>query len=102
MENAKERVFSLDGDRIAVPFVFDEKMGIHVRDYPDFSTHPRSTPEGRIWVNVTRDDCPFADSEFPDCGSCRFFLCERMGDLIGICTNEKTRVNAPSEERTGD
>ncbi len=102
MDKKNERVFSLDGDSIKVSFTFDEKMNRFVRDYPDFSIHPRSTPSGRIWVNVTRDDCPFADTEFRDCGSCSFFLSERAGDMIGICTNEKTMVQEILQEQTGD
>lgn len=102
MDKNNERVFSLDGDTIKVFSAFDEKVGRFVREYPDFSIHPRSTPSGRIWVNVTRDDCPFADTEYRDCGSCRFFLFEKAGDMIGICTNEKTMVQAALQDKTGD
>jgi len=102
LDKISERIFSLDGDTVKVDLSFDEKMGCFVRDYPNFSIHPRSTPSGRIWVKVTRDDCPFADAEYRDCGSCRFFLSERVGDMIGICTNEKTMVQAPLQEKTGD
>ncbi len=102
MDKTNERIFSLDGDTVRVALSFDEKMDRFVREYPDFSIHPRSTPAGRIWVNVTRDDCPFADTEYRDCGSCRFFLCERVGDMIGICTNEKTMVQSIAQDQTGD
>lgn len=85
----KYREFSIDGDTVRVPVIYDEVINQHVNDYPDFIKEPRFTPDGRPWVNVTYDGCPFADKEYGDCGSCRFFRCEKHGDLIGVCDNEK-------------
>ncbi|MBE6648567.1 MAG: hypothetical protein E7614_03495 [Ruminococcaceae bacterium] len=69
--------------------VFDEEIGDFVNEYPNFKESPRITPKGRRWVNVTDCDCPYADANYGDCGSCRYFLCETSGDMIGICTNEE-------------
>lgn len=88
MNKPKKRIYTIDGDTVEVHRVYNEEIGRYMDDYPDFKTKPRSTPHGRLWVNVTRDDCPHADERFGDCGSCRFFRSERPGDLIGVCDNE--------------
>ena len=93
MNDVAKRCFTIDGDTVEVKRVFDEKIGLYIHDYPDFKENPRVTPCGRPWVNVTRDDCPYADKEYQDCGSCKFFICERAGDLIGVCDNEQLRLN---------
>ena len=87
MKNKEVRTFHLDGDVVEVPIVFDEDIGKYIHDYPDFKIHPRLTRSGRRWVNVTYSECPYADKQYGDCGSCDFFLCEKAGDQIGICTN---------------
>lgn len=82
------RLFSIDGDTVEVKIIFDNEIGSHIYDYPDFSNNPRITPNGRRWVNVFYDRCPYASKEYGDCGSCEFFRCEKQGDLIGICCND--------------
>ena len=84
----KQRVYTLDGDTVTVEFTYNAESDMFFGDYPDFAETPRFTPQGRRWVNVTDDSCIFADGEYDDCGSCRFFRAERAGDLIGICENE--------------
>ncbi|MBE5922640.1 MAG: hypothetical protein E7269_07805 [Lachnospiraceae bacterium] len=66
---------------------------------PDFVENPRFTPNGKPWVNVTNVGCPYAEKDFDDCGSCRFFRQERPGDLIGICENEHYCGKIPFVER---
>lgn len=91
------RRFTIDGDTVEVKRVFDEKIGAHIHDYPDFKENPRVTPSGRPWVNVTRDDCPYADDNYGDCGSCKYFISENAGDLIGVCNNEQLRLQGKED-----
>ncbi len=89
MDKMKSRVFRIDDDEVIVPKVYDEEIKGFVYEYPDFSKKPRYTKKGRMWVNVIDSSCPYTDEKYGDCGSCEFFKCEKSGDLIGICTNEK-------------
>ena len=89
MSESEYRLFSVDGDTVRVGRVYDEEMKMHRHEYPDFEKTPRLTPNGRRWVNVTKDNCPYADGEYGDCGSCGFFRSEQRGDLIGVCDNEQ-------------
>ena len=94
MANIKQRVFCLDNDTVEITFVFDTESQMYFGDFPDFSENPKYTPRGRPWVNVTYDACPYAEEEYGDCGSCRYFRCEHPGDLIGICENQNLRKEA--------
>lgn len=98
MANTKKRLFCIDGDVVEVVFTYDASTDCYFGDYPDFKLCPRVTPRGRRWVNVTAEDCPFADADYCDCGSCEHFRCECPGDLIGVCNNEY--VNVSREEET--
>lgn len=91
MTQNKNRLYSLYGDSVEVVFVYDEQLNRHIGEYPDFDEYPRTTPCGRRWVNATKDNCPLSDNKYGDCGSCEFYRCEREGDLIGVCENEKLR-----------
>lgn len=91
MADFKKRVYRLDDDTVEVAFIFDLETQLYLGDFPDFSENPKYTPGGRPWVNVTNDSCTFAEHEYGDCGSCKFFRCEQSGDLIGICENEHLR-----------
>ncbi len=97
MNDEGKRLFTIDGDTVEVRRVFDERIGAHIHDYPDFCKNPRVTLAGRPWVNVTRDDCPYADEEYGDCGSCKYFRSESAGDLIGVCDNEQLRLQRKEE-----
>ncbi len=88
MREEKSRCFRLDGDEIEVKFLFDPDANMYFWDFPDFQEAPRLSPRGRRWVNATRDDCPLAEGEYNDCGSCRFYKAEHPGDLIGVCEND--------------
>lgn len=91
--DSKYRSYRLDGDVVEVPFSYDETTGMYFGEYPDFSETPRITPLGRRWVNAIGEGCQYADETYGDCGSCRYFIPEQTGDLIGVCTHEKNRVN---------
>lgn len=91
MADIKKRVYTLDNDTVEVTFVFDAETGMHFGKFPDFSETPKFTARGCPWVNVTNEDCPYAEKEYGDCGSCKYFRCEHPGDLIGICENENMR-----------
>lgn len=89
MIKTKKRLYRLSGDALEVIFVYDKDTDMYFGEYPDFDSTPRYTPDGKKWVNVTKDDCPYADMDFGDCGSCKYFECEKAGDLIGICNNKR-------------
>ncbi len=91
MTKTKSRLYSLYGDTVEVIFSYDEPLDRFFGDYPDFDQNPRYTPCGRRWVNATKEDCPQADNDYGDCGSCMHFKCESHGDLIGVCDNELLR-----------
>lgn len=84
----KKRSFCMDGDCVEVSLVYDPELKREIYDYPDFEEHPRTTPLGRPWVNVTKDNCPYSDEDYDDCGSCGYFRSQRPGDLIGVCDHD--------------
>ena len=100
MKQPKKRVYCLDVDTVEVKFSFDKEANIYFGDFPDFSETPKHTPRGRPWVNVTYDGCPYAEEEYGDCGSCKYFRCEHPGDLIGICENEYLRKEDLTNEKS--
>ncbi len=89
MDKKRSKTFCIDGDNVEVELIYDEEIGRCVYDYPDFEINPRYTSKGRKWVNATFSSCPYADKNYGDCGSCKFFTCEKQGDLIGVCSNEE-------------
>lgn len=91
MTKSKNRLYCLYDDTVEVIFSYDESSDRCFGEYPDFDECPRTTPCGRRWVNATKEDCPYADKNYGDCGSCQFFKCEHPGDLIGVCDNELLR-----------
>ena len=97
MDREEIRHFCLDGDKVSVRKLFDSELRCHRYDYPDFKKDPRFTPIGRPWVNAIGDSCPYASMEYGDCGSCRFYLSEKRGDLIGVCTNESLALKRKEE-----
>lgn len=91
MAKSLNRQFILYGDTVDVMFIYNESLHRYFGDYPDFDSSPRTTPCGRRWVNATKEDCPYADKTYGDCGSCKFYKCEHPGDLIGVCDNDELR-----------
>lgn len=91
MSKTLNRQFVLYGDTVEVIFFYNEPLDRYFGDYPDFDQSPRITPCGRRWVNATKEDCPYADKKFGDCGSCKYYKCEHPGDLIGVCDNDQLR-----------
>ena len=87
-----KRLFTIDGDTVIVSQIYDPLIKEYINDYPNFIETPRITPTGKPWVNVTRDDCPYADETYGDCGSCKYFRSSHPGDLIGVCENKKLLV----------
>ncbi len=98
MEKSIVRQFVIDGDICEVIFRFNKDADKYIGDYPDFENLPRVTPNGLVWVNATQDGCKeavhkyYPDKTCLDCGSCSFFLTEKAGDLIGVCS-KKTGAN---------
>lgn len=94
MEKIIVRSFCIDSDICEVVFRFDEDIGKHIGDYPDFELSPRFTKSGYLWVNATQDGCTrgvhkyYPEKSCLDCGSCNFFTTEKSGDLIGVCSHE--------------
>ncbi len=94
MKEIIKRTFNLDGDFLEVAFHYDELSGKYLGDYPDFSENPRYTPNGRPWIDVTIDDCPYATNrEYHDCSTCDYMKRENKTDVIGICMNENLKKN---------
>jgi len=87
----KMRVFDLDGDRLSVHFRYDPAFDVYLGSYPDFMETPRYTPNGRPWKSVVQDECPHADPQYRDCGTCPHLKKEKSGDLIGVCFHEALR-----------
>lgn len=94
MSESKIRRYCLYDDVVEITFSYDKEIGRYFGEYPDFDTVPRITPCGRRWVNATKEDCPYADKTYGDCGSCEFYRCENAGDLIGVCDNQNLRKEA--------
>ncbi len=98
MEKVKHKIFSLDGDTVEVKFIFDEKGNVWHGDYPDFIGNQRYTPNGRLWVAVTWDDCKHSTSKYGDCGGCEHLMKQDESDLIGVCMNNKLKTVIDNEE----
>lgn len=88
LEMTKIRIVSLDQDTFELKYIYNEELEKYFGEYPDFNETPRYTPNGKPWVNVTDEDCPYCEGEYGDCGSCPYLLKEQEKDLIGICTHE--------------
>ncbi len=91
MSKTFKRQFVLYGDAVEVDFTYNEQLNRYFGEYPDFDKSPRTTPCGRRWVNATKENCPYADKNYGDCGSCDYYRCEHYGDLIGVCDNAEFR-----------
>lgn len=98
MEKVKHKTFSLDGDTIEVKFRLDIECNVWHGEYPDFIENPRYTPSGRPWFNVTKDDCEYSTSEYGDCGGCEHLIKQDDLDLLGVCMNNKMKINRENEE----
>lgn len=81
------------GDRsFPIYFEYDEQMGESYPAYPDFEEYPEYTAEGRPFVTVVQENCPYAkvkslEEEMPsECSDCGWFYREHTPyDPIGIC-----------------
>ncbi len=89
MRDNKKKCFTLDGDFLEITLRYDKQSGKYLGDYPDFIDCPRITPNGRKWVDVITEDCPYADGEDKTCGTCSFMLKQNEKDIIGVCMNDK-------------
>ena len=90
-KKTKTRLYTLYGDTVNVVFTYDDESGRYYGNYPDFDTHPRYTACGRRWVNSIKDDCQHTDNKYGDCGSCEHYVCEKTGDIVGVCDNRDLR-----------
>ncbi len=93
MEQIRLKTFSLDGDTIEVKFRYDADSNVWHGDSPDLIKNPRYTPTGRPWVDVVKDDCPYATSELGDCGRCKHLSKQDDTDLLWVCMNENLKIN---------
>ena len=85
------KTYHLDSDVFVVSFHLDDYSGKYLGEYPDFTECPRYTPNGRPWVSVIEEGCPYAEADDRTCGSCRYLQKAGANDLIGVCMNEKQR-----------
>ncbi len=88
-----QKTYNLDGDFLEVTFHYDELSGKYLGDYPEFADEPRYTPGGRKWADAITDDCPYADGTDKMCGTCSFMLKQDETDIIGVCGNDKLRLD---------
>ncbi len=93
MIKKERRIFQIDSDTIQIEFTFDEKYNVWIGDYPCFEDEPRATKNGRLWKHVSFTDCPYAPEDFLDCGSCTYLKKQHHKDLIGVCFNDKLRLD---------
>lgn len=97
MEQNKVKTYYLDGDFLEVSFRYDERSGKYLGNYPEFSEKPRYTPNGRKWVDAIIENCPYADGADKMCGSCSYMLKQDEKDIIGVCNNDKLKLD-PSKK----
>ncbi len=93
MAKVEKRAFCVDSDTVHVEFLYDEKFDVWIGDFPYFDEEPRLTPNGRRWKNVSSTDCPYADPQYRDCGTCPHLKKQNPTDLIGVCFNDKLRTD---------
>ncbi len=93
MAKIEKRAFCVDYDTVHVEFIYDEKFDVWIGDFPYFDEEPRLTLNGRQWKNVSFTECPYVDSQYMDCGTCRYFKRQNKTDLIGVCFNDALRVD---------
>ena len=98
MQKERLKTFLIDGDRLTVPYHYDEDAEIFIGQFPEVDTEPRDTPNGRPWKSVVSDSCPYAAGDYDDCGSCPYLIKEEPRDIIGVCFHEKLRSRASPEE----
>lgn len=105
MRGEKLQTFHIDGDRLTVPYRYDEGARIYIGLFPEFEEEPRYTPNGRPWKSVVSIGCPHAAGEYDDCGSCPHLMKAGPQDIIGVCFHEKLRsraqIRAPESAETG-
>ena len=94
MERARRKIYQIDGDRITVPYHYDEEAEIFIGQFPEFEEEPRYTPNGRPWKSVVSVGCPYAAGDYDDCGSCPYLVKAQDGDIIGVCFHERLRSRA--------
>ncbi len=97
MKQNKVKTYYLDGDFLEVSFRYDERSGKYLGNYPEFSEIPRYTPNGRKWVDAITENCPYADGVDKMCGSCSYILKQEERDIIGVCNNDKLKLNTSKE-----
>ncbi len=88
----KYRKYDFEGTVIDILSEYDEHSGLYFDDIPDFEETPLYTPTGKPIVSAVQDRCRHYDSDDDeaDCGSCRFYQPNNLGDLIGVCANPQT------------
>lgn len=88
MPKERLKTFDVAGDRLQVPYRYDEQAALWLGQFPDFEEHPRYTPEGRPWKSVVTAGCPYATGAYDDCGSCTYLVKGDAQDIIGVCFYE--------------
>lgn len=70
---------------------FEKASGEPIPIFPDFQREPEYTKEGYPFVTQMQELCLYGKSKFKEgfCADCEYF--SQGDELIGICTNKKTR-----------
>ncbi len=91
----KVRRYEFEGIVLDIPLQYDERSGIYIEIYPDFTERPIYTPDGNPVMFAGEDACPFAKEATPggcpDCGSCKYYRRAAPHTWIGVCGNERNR-----------
>ncbi len=91
------RQYEFEGVNLRIPLRYDERSGIYIEDYPDFTENPIWTSAGNPVMFAGEDACSDAleasPGGCPDCGSCVYYHSADKHSWIGVCTLEKKRKN---------
>ena len=105
-QNAKSRdgtlyrVFRCFGREFLVYYRYSDEDENAVPDYPDFEAKPQYTDDGKPFAVVSQAGCAYyepdtdGDALGKECGCCRYFCSEADFALLGLCTNNKRRIQS--------
>ncbi len=89
------RHYEFEGVCLDIPLRYDERSGIYIEEYPDFTENPVWTQEGCPVMFAGEDACPDAVATSPegcpDCGSCKYYRSAGTHSWIGVCGLAKRR-----------
>ncbi len=83
------RHYDFEGVRLDIPLRYDDRSGIFIEEYPDFTEQPVWTRDGSPVMFSGEDACPdgqtAAEDRCIDCGACRHYHPAEPHSWIGVC-----------------